>query len=89
MRYAIEVLEPSGNWIELCRVASNPEAIAKAARAKTIKGEAHPPVVARAAIPRRARRHARQWVTQQSVPSTSYDFVPRKTSIPYARCVGC
>jgi hypothetical protein len=37
MRYAIEVLEQSGNWTELCRVGSNPGAIAEAARAKTVK----------------------------------------------------
>jgi hypothetical protein len=37
MRYVIQVLEPSGNWTELCRVGSNPEAVAKAALVKTIK----------------------------------------------------
>jgi hypothetical protein len=37
MKYAIEVLELSGNWTELCRTGGNPQAIAKAARAKTIR----------------------------------------------------
>jgi hypothetical protein len=32
MPYAILVVEPSGNETELCRVGSNPEAIAEGAR---------------------------------------------------------
>jgi hypothetical protein len=37
MKYAIEVLEQSGRWTELCRVGSNPEAVAEAARGKTYR----------------------------------------------------
>jgi hypothetical protein len=37
MKYKIEVLELSGNWTELCRTGGNPQAIAEAARHKTIK----------------------------------------------------
>jgi hypothetical protein len=37
MSYAILVTELSGNEVELCRVGSNPEAVAKAARAKTYR----------------------------------------------------
>jgi hypothetical protein len=37
VKFAIEVLEQSGNWTELCRVASNPQAVAKAALAKTYR----------------------------------------------------
>jgi hypothetical protein len=37
MTFAIIVTEPSGNEVELCRVGSNPEAVAEAARRKTIK----------------------------------------------------
>jgi len=32
MKFAIEVLEQSGSWSELCRVNNNPAAIAEAAR---------------------------------------------------------
>jgi hypothetical protein len=37
MSYAILVVEQSGNEVELCRVGSNPEAVAKAACAKTYR----------------------------------------------------
>jgi hypothetical protein len=37
MRFAIIVTELSGNEVELCRVGTNPEAVAKAARAKTYR----------------------------------------------------
>ena len=35
--FAIVVTEPSGNKTELCRVGSNPEAVAKGAREKTTR----------------------------------------------------
>ena len=35
--FAIVVTEPSGNKTELCRVRSNPEAVAEGARRKTIR----------------------------------------------------
>jgi hypothetical protein len=37
MRFAIIVTELSDNEVELCRVGTNPEAVAKAARAKTYR----------------------------------------------------
>jgi hypothetical protein len=37
MKYAIEVLELSGNWTELCRVRTNPQTVAKAVAAKTYR----------------------------------------------------
>jgi hypothetical protein len=37
MTFAIMVTEPSGTEVELCRVGSNPEAVAEAARRKTIR----------------------------------------------------
>jgi hypothetical protein len=37
MTFKILVTEPSGNEVELCRVGSNPEAVAEAARRKTIR----------------------------------------------------
>jgi hypothetical protein len=37
MKYAILVIGQSGNEVELCRVDTNPQAVAKAAAAKTYR----------------------------------------------------